>query len=98
MSGEELRLNHIPEFKAHLTAELKITFDERKELRAQYQRGEISKEEFDREYGALSKNYNKLNDLLGVPGQKGEIDRLCQETRPFASPYYWAGFICQGLA
>jgi CHAT domain-containing protein len=98
MSGEELRLNHIPEFKAHLTTELKITFDERKELRAQYQRGEISKEEFDREYGALSKNYNKLNDLLGVLGQKGEIDRLCQETRPFASPYYWAGFICQGLA
>jgi CHAT domain-containing protein len=98
MSGDELSLNHIPEFKAHLKTEIKTTLASRKELQAQRNRNEISEELFGREYSALTKNYNKLNDLLGAPGQEGLIDQLCKESRPFEHPYYWAGFICQGLA
>jgi CHAT domain-containing protein len=98
MSGDELRLNHIPEFKAHLKTEIKTTLADRKELKAQHQRGEISEEVFDREYAAFNKVYHKLNALLGTPEEAGIVDRLCQESRPFEHPYHWAGFICQGMA
>jgi CHAT domain-containing protein len=98
MSGDELRLNHVPEFKAHLKTEIKANIADRKELKVQHQRGEITKEEFEQEDSALTEIYLQLIALLGAPDQEGEIDQLCQETRPFASPHYWAGFICQGLA
>jgi CHAT domain-containing protein/predicted LPLAT superfamily acyltransferase len=98
MSGDELRLNHIPEFKAHLKTEIKTTLADRKELKAQHQRGEISEEVFDQEYAAFNKVYHKLNALLGTPEEAGIVDRLCQESRPFEHPYHWAGFICQGMA
>jgi hypothetical protein len=80
MGGDELRLNHVPEFTAHRKIEIKANIADtgvpvlrnRKELQAQHQRGEIFQVVFDREYDALIKNYNRLNDLLGVLGQAGE--------------------------
>jgi CHAT domain-containing protein len=26
------------------------------------------------------------------------LSRYCESDRPFEAPFYWAGFICQGMA
>ena len=42
---------------------------------------------------------NKLTALVKIQQLwSNPIDKYSEADRPFADPYYWAGFICQGMA
>jgi CHAT domain-containing protein len=39
-------------------------------------------------------NEQRKQDMLT---QLAVLNGFCQQSQPFASPFYWAGFICQGM-
>jgi CHAT domain-containing protein len=98
MSGAEFQRNHSKELKDHLTAYAKANMADRRALQAQKDQGEITLAVFETQHDRLVTAYRKTIKLIGVPGQEGVIDRFSQAYRPFEHPYYWAGFICQGLS
>jgi CHAT domain-containing protein len=61
-------------------------------LKAEFDRGEIDKERFDRDYNDLTDAYNKA---LAAAERLDDYSR--QQDKPFDHPYFWAGFVCQGL-
>jgi CHAT domain-containing protein len=98
MSGAEFQRNHSQDLKDHLTAYAKANKADRRALQAQKDQGEIAPAVFELQQGRLLAAYDKTIEFLGLPGQDGMIDRCSQAARPFEHPYYWAGFICQGLS
>jgi CHAT domain-containing protein len=98
MSGAEFQRNHSKDLKTHLAAYAKANMADRRALQAQKDQGEIAPAVFEVQQERLVAAYNKTIEFLGVPGQEGMIDRFSQAIRPFEHPYYWAGFICQGLS
>jgi CHAT domain-containing protein len=98
MSGEEFQLKHSQDLKTHLVAYAKANKADRRALQTQKDQGEIKAAVFEIQQGRLLAAYEKAIELIGLPGQPGGIDQFCRTTRPFEHPYYWAGFICQGLA
>jgi CHAT domain-containing protein/ribosomal protein S17E len=97
MSGTEFQSNHSQDFKTHLAAYARANKADRRTLQAQKDQGEIAPAVFEIQQGRLLAAYEKTIELIGLPGQPGGIDQFCRTTRPFEHPYYWAGFICQGL-
>jgi CHAT domain-containing protein len=60
-------------------------------LKAEFDRGEIDKAKFDRDSSDLTDAYTKALDAAG------RLDDYSQQDKPFNHPYFWAGFVCQGL-
>jgi CHAT domain-containing protein len=54
------------------------------------------------EMKALTKGSDRWSDLQEQKGKlisiKESLKPYCKSDRPFATPYFWAGFICQGMA
>jgi CHAT domain-containing protein/tetratricopeptide (TPR) repeat protein len=98
MSGAEFQSNHSQDFKTHLAAYARANKADRRTLQAEKDQGKIAPAVFEIQQGRLLAAYEKTIELLGLPGQTGGIDQFSQVTRPFEHPYYWAGFICQGLS
>jgi CHAT domain-containing protein len=98
MSGAEFQRNHSQDLTDHLTNYARANKADRRVLQAQKDQGEIALAVFELQQGRLLAAYDKTIEFLGVPGQEGTIDRFSQAARPFEHPYYWAGFICQGLS
>ncbi len=92
LTGAELQLNYYDDLVQHLTTYARTNKTDRKELRSQFARGEIDKLTFDRDDNQLRLAYCNALDSID------RVDRYCQADRPFAHPYYWAAFTCQGLA
>jgi len=55
-------------------------------LEEQFEQTEVEKEK--------QKIYTQINQLEKLQKQ---LPKLYIDDRPFASPFYWAAFICQGL-
>ena len=91
LTGEEFKLNYRDNLGSHLAAYAKANKADRKELTAQLKRREIDRVKFDRDEPRLTKAYNDALSLIE------SLDRHSQTDRPFAHPYYWAAFTCQGL-
>ena len=91
-TGEEFKLNYRDDLEAHLNAYGKANKAERKEITAQFDRGEIDQVTFDRDKHRLTDAYEAAVELIN------RLDQYCQTDRPFAEQYYWAAFTCQGLA
>ena len=99
LSGEEFRRNHYPELKRFLDEDevLEIELDD---IESQIDRLDIAKKtateeeklkivlEIDR----LNRRFKSLENLIP------SLDTYCQQAYPFAAPFYWAGFICHGMA
>jgi CHAT domain-containing protein len=92
LTGDEFKLNYRDDLEQHLQAYAKANKADRKELEARFKRGEIDAVTFDRDRERLTKAYNEALKTIDL------LDRHCEKDKPFADPYYWAGFICQGLA
>jgi CHAT domain-containing protein len=97
LSGEEFKKNHYPELKKFLDKFLPSELDridqKLKQLKIAKKTAigddlkKILQESFE-----LDDRYNSLENLVPT------IDDYCKQAYPFAAPYYWAGFICQGMA
>jgi CHAT domain-containing protein len=97
LSGKEFRINHYPEFKQFLDLELEPKINEIDQRIQQLNiiktqaTGEEEKKILE-ELTYLRQHYHYLKNFGST------LDRYSQEAYPFASPYFWAGFICQGMA
>ena len=89
--GAEFKLHHAEALKTHCQAYARANKDDRAELKAEFERGEVDKATFDRETHRLTNAYHGALDSTKT------LDRYCQSDRPFSHPFYWAGFTCQGL-
>jgi CHAT domain-containing protein len=92
LTGDEFKLNYRDDLEQHLQAYAKANKADRKELEARFKHGEIDAGKRDRDKERLTKAYNDALKTIDL------LDRHCEKDKPFTDPYYWAGFICQGLA
>ena len=83
LSGEEFTLNYAKGLTKHLTAYAR---------QIQADRKKIDRTTDPQEYNRLTEIYNKTMRI------REDIQSYSQIKQPFAKPYYWAAFTCQGLA
>jgi CHAT domain-containing protein len=98
LTGAAFQLDYSQDLKLQLNAYANANKAMQINLAAQLDRNEIDRTVFDRKIAKLRNSYSKAFTLAGLPGQAGILDRFCQQAHPFADPYYWAGFTCQGLS
>jgi CHAT domain-containing protein len=91
LTGDEFKLNYRDDLEQHLKAYAKANRADRKELEKRFKHGEIDRVSFDLDRDRLTNAYYHALDLIDL------LDRYSQLDRPFAHPYYWAAFTCQGL-
>ena len=91
ISGKEFDLNYRGNLERFLKAYARSIQVGRKNLEKQIYRGEINNNTYDWEFVRLTRAYHAAVELFD------SLDRYCQADRPFAHPYYWAAFTCQGL-
>jgi CHAT domain-containing protein len=95
MTGKEFEQNYAQELNDFYDSQLPPTLQEEIDrVTAKLAAIDMDKEE---------ELWEKVNDELValVKFQNGWspiIKEFCKADRPFAAPYYWAGFICQGMA
>jgi CHAT domain-containing protein len=93
LSGEEFRINHCPKLQEFLDIESKA-------IKQRIEHLTIVKDQS--EGIDATKNLEELEELKGqfqnLENLPPILDYYGQQPQPFISPYYWAGFICQGMA
>jgi CHAT domain-containing protein len=97
LTAEKFQLKYSEDIITHLTAYAKQTKLDRKTLKQQLDRAEIDATTYQNHYDALTNVYQKTLKLLESIKQYSAIDEAHSIDYPFANPYFWAGFTCQGL-
>jgi CHAT domain-containing protein len=98
LSGEEFRINYAGDLMGFLSEQLVIVSQQIAELKAEQRSINMDQEE-DRwnqvfeQIKQLAIEEKKLKEVF-----PNVLKEYCKADRPFASPYFWAGFISQGLA
>jgi CHAT domain-containing protein len=98
LSGEEFRINYAGNLMDFLSEQLAIVSQQIAELKAEQKPIDVDWEEnrwsqLNEQIIRLAKEEKELKvNLPNLLKDYGEADR------PFASPYFWAGFISQGMA
>ncbi len=92
LSGKDFELNHSADLNASLDTYARKIKAERKALDRQLNAGSIDQTTRDYEQHNLTSILNKTLEYGAI------IEKYTQLDRPFEHPFYWAGFICQGLA
>jgi CHAT domain-containing protein len=95
MTGKEFEQNHSQELNDFYDSHLPPTLHEEIDRVT----GKLKAIDMDKE----EERWDKVNaELLALvrfqQGWSATIKAYCKADRPFADPYYWAGFICQGMA
>ena len=92
LSGSDFERHHAADLKASLVAYAGKIKAERKALDRQFRAGSIDQKTRDDEWHNLTSILDKTSEY------RETIDKYTTLDRPFAHPFYWAGFTCQGLA
>jgi CHAT domain-containing protein len=93
MTGKEFEQNYAQELNDFNDSQLPPTLQEEiDQVTAKLKAISMDKEE------ELWDKVNADFALLRFQQWSGSIREYCKADRPFADPYYWAGFICQGMA
>ncbi len=97
LTGEEFKISHYPRLKAFIDANLPLTRDR---LEARMDELDLAKQTATPEaIVKIDAEYSQLDDLLlKINRVSDTLQKYCQQQQPFESPYYWAAFICQGMA
>jgi CHAT domain-containing protein len=98
LSGKEFNLNYYPELQQFLDESLATELDaiEQRCTELEFAKKTATKENLDKilaELAGLEGRYKFLEKELG-----SLLRSYGQQAYPFAAPYYWAGFVCQGMA
>jgi CHAT domain-containing protein/tetratricopeptide (TPR) repeat protein len=91
LTGADFHLDYAEDLRANFQAYGKANKRDRADLKAEFDRGEIDKAKFNRDYDDLTNAYTKALDAAE------RLDDYSQQDKPFNHPYFWAGFVCQGL-
>jgi CHAT domain-containing protein len=94
LSGKTLETKYKAELEKHLNQQLEQTgknLEKANKNRKRLREGTPEYERWDEEY----QRWDKIGDRIFKV--KENLTKLCKEKYPFATPYYWAGFICSGL-
>jgi CHAT domain-containing protein len=91
LTGADFHRDYAEDLRVNFQAYGKANKRDRADLKAEFDRGEIDKAKFDRDSGNLTKAYTNALDAAG------KLDEYSQQDKPFNHPYFWAGFVCQGL-
>jgi CHAT domain-containing protein len=91
LTGADFYRDYAEDLRANFQAYGKANKRDRADLKAEFDRGEIDKAKFNRDYDDLTNAYTKALDAAE------RLDDYSQQDKPFNHPYFWAGFVCQGL-
>jgi CHAT domain-containing protein len=91
LTGADFHRDYAEDLRANFQAYGKANKRDRADLKAEFDRGEIDKAKFDRDYDDLTRAYTHALDAAGM------LDDYSRQDKPFNHPYFWAGFVCQGL-
>jgi CHAT domain-containing protein len=98
LSGTEFSLSHYPSLEAfvnsHQTSALEALDAQMNELDAEIEvtSEDEKRQQLEVEFARLQRRYTALENLPKT------LKAYCQQERPFAHPFYWAAFVCQGMA
>lgn len=93
LTSEEFKLNHCPELK-HFLDGLAPAIEQQIE-----QLDIIMKTATSEDKNRISSEIDRLEaQYISLMGLRKTLNLYSQQTHPFESPFYWAGFICQGMA
>ena len=91
LSGTDFERDHAADLKASLDAYAKKIKAERRAIERRFQAESIDHKTHD--------EWKNLTNILNKTIEYEEtINKYITLDRPFAHPFYWAGFTCQGLA
>jgi CHAT domain-containing protein len=94
LTSKELEDKYYGELDKYLQQQLRQAQTERKKLRQILQ----TLTENTEEYNKIDAQLKELNNIGNQIYKSIEyLKQYCQQEKPFAHPFYWAGFICQGL-
>jgi hypothetical protein len=98
LNGEEFRINYAGDLRGFLSEQLAIVSQQIAELKAEQRSIDMDREEdrwsqLNEQIIRLVKEEKKLKEVF-----PNILKEYCEADRPFASSYYWAGFISQGMA
>ncbi len=98
LSGEEFQINYAGDLMDFLSKQLAIVSQQIAELKDEQKLIDMDQEEDQwnqvfEQIKQLAIEEKKLKEVF-----PNILKEYCEANRPFASPYYWAGFISQGMA
>jgi CHAT domain-containing protein len=99
LTGEEFKLYHYPKLIGYVTpdssARIAALKQQMKELHQQQSTLNNQTEEWQELAETMKSLTQKIKSIESIPVT---LQGYCTMDRPFESPFYWAGFICQGMA
>jgi CHAT domain-containing protein len=94
LTGQEFAQNYAGELQDFLAGEMPVIDAEIARLQA-----ELKMIDADREEDRWEQAFNTIEQLCKIKNHFSKsIQNYSSASQPFAEPYYWAGFICQGMA
>ncbi len=95
LTGDEFKISHYPRLLEHITQEITTLKQRTKEL--YHQQSKLDKQS--EEWLELSEMMKSLSpETKKMEKISARLQSYCEIDRPFASPFYWAAFITQGMA
>ncbi len=95
LTGEEFKISHYPQLIEHVAQEIATLTHHRKELYQQKSTLDDRSQEWQDIAQTMKNLTQQIKSIESIPAT---LQRYCTMDRPFESPFYWAGFICQGMA
>ncbi len=99
LSGEDFKLYHFPTLIEYVNADSSAGISALKQqMKELYQRQSTlnnQTEEWQQLAETMKSLTQKIKSIDSIPAT---LQGYCTMDRPFESPFYWAGFICQGMA
>jgi CHAT domain-containing protein len=97
LSGDEFKLNYAQELHSLFSSELPALAEAIDQITAELEAIDMDLEEERWEKVAVKKS-ELCRIEARVKGELAAIADYCTAQKPFESPFFWAGFICQGMA
>ena len=94
LTGEQLKQKFYPQMHSYLQTQQKLADKKFKQTKSQLKQLTKGTSEY-KQIETEKNEWRKINYQLGK--NKALLETYLEQSLPFAHPYYWAGFISQGL-
>jgi CHAT domain-containing protein len=94
LAGNTLAASYKPQLTELLKQKLKETEVLRKKTKANRDACSVDSSDY-QQYDEEYQKYDKIGTQ--IYGSLKNLDKYCQESKPFSHPFYWAAFTCTGI-
>ncbi|MBD2485923.1 CHAT domain-containing protein [Planktothrix sp. FACHB-1365] len=94
LTGNTLAASYKPQLTELLKQKLKETDALRKRAQAERKACSFDSSEY-QQWDEAYKKYDKISKQ--IYRSRENLDKFCQESKPFSHPFYWAAFTCTGI-